>query len=167
MWLLNVDTRKLESFVDEVQVSYAIASHTWDEVELSFQDIQAPNPSERKGYAKVNAFCNRAQEDGIAYVWIDTCCINKESSAELSEAINCMYRWYYQAVLCYVHLAGTSAFGIWNDFRSSGGCNECLSLHLEEGDGTHRWHMEARHDELQDCIRTGIERSRWFTRGCK
>ncbi|KIK22946.1 hypothetical protein PISMIDRAFT_101515, partial [Pisolithus microcarpus 441] len=35
---------------------------------------------------------------------IDTCCIDKQSSAELSEAINLMYWWYQNAQICYVYL---------------------------------------------------------------
>ena len=41
----------------------------------------------------------------IQYGWVDTCCIDKKSSAELSEAINSMYRWYSQAHVCLVYLA--------------------------------------------------------------
>jgi hypothetical protein len=33
------------------------------------------------------------------------CCIDKGSSAELSEAINSMFRWYERAVVCYVYLS--------------------------------------------------------------
>ena len=35
---------------------------------------------------------------------MDTCCIDKKSSAELSEAINSMYRIYETASICIVHL---------------------------------------------------------------
>ena len=41
----------------------------------------------------------------VQYVWIDTCCINKESSAELSEAINSMYLWYENAEICVTFLS--------------------------------------------------------------
>lgn len=40
----------------------------------------------------------------ICLQWIDTCCIDKSSSAELSEAINSMFRWYQDARICYVYL---------------------------------------------------------------
>jgi len=46
-----------------------------------------------------------ASENGYKYVWIDTCYINKTSSAELSEAINFIYRWYQDADVCYAYLA--------------------------------------------------------------
>jgi hypothetical protein len=48
--------------------------------------------------------CWRDLEDFNNYVWIDTCCIDKTSSAEFTEAINSMYRWYQKADICYAHL---------------------------------------------------------------
>jgi hypothetical protein len=44
----------------------------------------------------------------VQYVWVDTCCIDKRSSAELSEAINSMYTWYRNAITCYVYLNDVS-----------------------------------------------------------
>ncbi|KAJ1322991.1 HET domain-containing protein [Microdochium nivale] len=57
------------------------------------------------GHAKIAACCRQAKAEGFDYVWIDTCCIDKRSSAELSEAINTMFRWYKEASCCYVFLA--------------------------------------------------------------
>ena len=88
MWLLKTDTRQLEYFVDERSTNYAILSHTWDEEEVTYQDLQSRIAEHRKGYQKIVFTCQQALEDGIPYAWIDTCCINKSSSAELSEAIN-------------------------------------------------------------------------------
>ena len=39
---------------------------------------------------------------------IDTYCIDKRSSAELSQAINSMYRWYENAKVCYAYLHDVS-----------------------------------------------------------
>ncbi|OQV09282.1 hypothetical protein CLAIMM_13417 [Cladophialophora immunda] len=69
-----------------------------------FQDIGVSGVEKRAGYEKVRKTCEIAAADGFDYVWIDTCCIDKKSSAELSEAINSMYRWYQEAALCYVYL---------------------------------------------------------------
>lgn len=48
-------------------------------------------------------------EDGgmlmILLVGIDSCCIDKSSSAELTEAINSMFKWYREAGLCIVYLS--------------------------------------------------------------
>ncbi|KAL1600119.1 hypothetical protein SLS59_006193 [Nothophoma quercina] len=56
------------------------------------------------GYDKIRHCCGQAKDDGYEWVWIDTCCIDKRSSAELSEAINSMYQWYWNAEICYAHL---------------------------------------------------------------
>jgi len=107
MRLLNVKTLRLESFVGDETPPYAILSHTWGIDEVGFTDIQWPDgpPSTGAGITKVKGCCKRALDDGFSYVWIDTCCIDKSSSTELSEAINSMYRWYAQAQVCYAHLA--------------------------------------------------------------
>lgn len=59
----------------------------------------------KTGYKKITNTCELALSDGLEYVWVDTCCIDKSSSAELTEAINSMYRWYQEAKICYVYLA--------------------------------------------------------------
>ncbi|KAI1203314.1 heterokaryon incompatibility protein-domain-containing protein [Nemania serpens] len=84
---------------------YAILSHTWGEDEVSFQDMKSADAAEKKGYQKVKNCCALAKANGYGYVWVDTCCIDKTSSAELSEAINSMYRWYQEADVCYAYLA--------------------------------------------------------------
>jgi hypothetical protein len=104
MRLINSATHKLVEFSGVIP-EYAILSHTWEKEELSFHDIQGGNAKNMAGYAKVEGCCLKAQLDCIDYVWIDTCCIDKTSSAELSEAINSMYRWYKEAQVCYAYLA--------------------------------------------------------------
>lgn len=59
---------------------------------------------DKTGYLKITASCKQAERDGWEYVWIDTCCIDKTSSAELSEAINSMFRWYQRAQICYAYM---------------------------------------------------------------
>ncbi|ETS84947.1 hypothetical protein PFICI_02972 [Pestalotiopsis fici W106-1] len=87
---------------------YAILSHTWgqgDDDEVLFHDIINKTGKHKPGYQKI-LFCGRqARRDGLDYFWVDTCCIDKTSSAELSEAINSMYRWYQNAQRCYVYLS--------------------------------------------------------------
>ena len=75
---------------------YAILSHTWGKSheEITYQDLYSGKYKEKKGYCKL-AFCGeQAAKDGLQYFWIDTCAIDKSSSAELSEAITSMFRWY-------------------------------------------------------------------------
>jgi len=106
MRLLNSKTLQLKEFKESFQLKYAILSHRWGDEEISLQDITSADPSiqKKKGYDKVKGCCEQAYRNGLDWVWIDTCCIDKSSSAELSEAINSMYRWYQRAALCYVYL---------------------------------------------------------------
>lgn len=68
------------------------------------------------GYKKLLKFCQTASSDhDCRYVWSDTCCIDKESSVELDEAIRSMYRWYSIATVCVVHLAQSLTV---DDFKS-------------------------------------------------
>ena len=108
MRLLHAKERVLREFPSDSIPRYAILSHTWGEQEISLQDIKAGNAEELRGYEKVKMTCFFALERGFEYVWIDTCCIDKTSSAELSEALNSMYRWYQEAEVCYAYLADVS-----------------------------------------------------------
>ncbi|PMD30328.1 hypothetical protein L207DRAFT_396175, partial [Hyaloscypha variabilis F] len=55
-------------------------------------------------YRKIEYCCKQACQDDLQWVWVDTCCVDKTSTAELSEAINSMFRWYQHAKICYVYL---------------------------------------------------------------
>lgn len=109
MRLINVETLKLETFNDGNVPPYAILSHTWgpDEEEVSFEDIQNGNlPDSSSGVRKLNGCRSQALiRDRLKYAWIDTCCINKQSSRELEEAINSMFQWYKRAAVCYTYLS--------------------------------------------------------------
>ncbi|KAH6652182.1 HET-R [Truncatella angustata] len=86
---------------------YAILSHTWggNEEEVVYQDIKDDCFQRKPGYQKI-LFCgDQARRDGLEYFWVDTCCIDKSSSAELTEAINSMFRWYQNAQKCYAYLS--------------------------------------------------------------
>ncbi|KAI0487382.1 heterokaryon incompatibility protein-domain-containing protein [Xylaria cf. heliscus] len=103
MHLLNVHTRQLQEFFERIP-PYAILSHTWGEDEVLFQDLSTPGHERKLGYRKIEGCCQQAIRDGFNFVWVDTCCIDKRSSAELSEAINSMFKWYGNAQVCYVYL---------------------------------------------------------------
>ncbi|KAI1775746.1 HET-domain-containing protein [Hypoxylon cercidicola] len=107
MRLLNSNSLRLESFEGEVKPQYAILSHTWGKEEVLFEDVENRenlNWQCKSGFTKVQGSCRQASLDGYDYIWIDTCCINKSSSAELSEAINSMYKWYESSSICYAFL---------------------------------------------------------------
>jgi hypothetical protein len=107
MRLLNVETGKLKEFFDTNIPSYAILSHTWNDGEVTFEDIENADlavATSKPGYCKIRYACKQAATDNLGHVWVDTCCIDKRSSAELSEAINSMFRWYSESALCYAYL---------------------------------------------------------------
>ncbi|TLS27234.1 hypothetical protein PpBr36_05504 [Pyricularia pennisetigena] len=111
MWLINTKTLQLEQFDDPNTVPrYAILSHTWENDEVSFQDIQnIHRAKQKKGFSKIRGICALAKEAHIDFAWVDTCCIDKTDSVELGEAINSMYRWYAQAAACLVYLSDLPA----------------------------------------------------------
>jgi hypothetical protein len=116
MRLVNNETMMLEEFMGSGRQSpkYAILSHTWGEEEVTFQDFTLPDKGmkfRKIGYRKIERTCQLAREAGLKYVWVDTCCIDKTSSAELTEAINSMFQWYMDAVVCYACLADLPAGG--------------------------------------------------------
>jgi hypothetical protein len=86
---------------------YAILSHTWgkDDEEVTFKDLSEDIGSTKAGYKKLTFCGKQAVKDELQYFWVDTCCIDKSSSAELAEAINSMFQWYYKAEKCYVYLS--------------------------------------------------------------
>ncbi|KAF3762475.1 HET-domain-containing protein, partial [Cryphonectria parasitica EP155] len=127
MWLLNATTKHLKPFLPDQVPPYAILSHTWDPTpdnEVLFSDFsssaeascgervpleQQPSARLKRSWRKVELTCAQALCDGYAWVWIDTCCIDKSSSSELSEAINSMYAWYRDSGVCYAYLSDVPA----------------------------------------------------------
>ncbi|OJT08095.1 Vegetative incompatibility protein HET-E-1 [Trametes pubescens] len=129
MWLLDTYTGQFEHVANPQDVpnpGYAILSHVWVKVgpsEQTFQDVQRLTAAALHAHIasssthsspdvlaipelcpKIRGFCALARKTGFRKVWIDTCCIDKTSSAELSEAINSMYQWYARAAICYAFL---------------------------------------------------------------
>ncbi|KAJ5046940.1 heterokaryon incompatibility protein-domain-containing protein [Bipolaris maydis] len=97
----------LTQFSDKDIPHYAILSHTWgpDADEVTFGDLVNGTGRDKPGYKKI-LFCGeQAAQDGLEYFWIDTCCIDKSSSAELTEAINSMFKWYRASDVCYAFLS--------------------------------------------------------------
>ncbi|MCJ1400518.1 hypothetical protein MMC11_003724 [Xylographa trunciseda] len=95
-----VDTETMETIPP-----YGILSHRWEEEEVTFQEMQSyKTRQDKKGFRKIRRCCQNAQGDGLDYVWVDTCCIDKRSSSELQEAINSMFGWYQKAEKCYAYL---------------------------------------------------------------
>ncbi|PPQ96429.1 hypothetical protein CVT26_005061 [Gymnopilus dilepis] len=115
MYLINVNTLQLCKIQRlDNNYSYAILSHTWADDEVTFQEFtketgkksfSKESLNENPRYSKIVRCCAEAELRGFKYAWIDTCCIDKTSSSELSEAINSMYQWYKGASVCYAYLS--------------------------------------------------------------
>ncbi|KAH8885371.1 hypothetical protein GQ53DRAFT_829087 [Thozetella sp. PMI_491] len=117
MRLLDTSRLELIEVADGKVPEYAALSHTWGKEEVSLQEMQyvsrrwssavsqtASAIKAKAGYAKIKGSAALAAGHGYNYIWIDTCCIDKTSSAELSEAINSMFQWYKKAAICYAYL---------------------------------------------------------------
>jgi len=110
MRLLNThNVPELKEFIcdDDDIPPYAILSHTWEyDEEITLQGLSGPLAvAQRRGFLKIQQTCALAAQNSLEWAWVDTCCINKQASAELFEAINSMFRWYQNAAVCYVFLA--------------------------------------------------------------
>jgi hypothetical protein len=135
MWLLNTASAKLQWYQFDLsrdygqsyilslrRKEYAILSHVWGENEDTFEQVRnlVDLPIDNRWQcvsAKVRNCCRYAAGLGFEWVWIDTCCIDKSSSAELSEAINSMYQWYEEAALCIAFLADLEDVDISRQFQ--------------------------------------------------
>ncbi|KAI5999472.1 hypothetical protein EDD15DRAFT_2123161, partial [Pisolithus albus] len=94
-------------------------SHRWGVKEPLLRDVEGHSiygMSSEGGFGKLQAFCLRACEQGYLWAWSDTCCIDKDSSADLQEAIGSMFAWYRRSALTIVHLSDVSNA---NSFGSS------------------------------------------------
>jgi len=107
MRLLNASTKTLEVFLGSDVPPYAILSHTWEQEEVVHDDLNDENVEHtaKRGWRKIRQACDQALDDGYAYLWADTLCIDKASSSELSEAINSMFNWYRDSAVCYAYLS--------------------------------------------------------------
>ncbi|CAH0024498.1 unnamed protein product [Clonostachys rhizophaga] len=108
MRLINCKTLKLEFKELQDAPPYAILSHTWGDGEVTFADFHQTGREKLDGWEKIALTCQQALQDGLEYVWVDTCCIDKSSSAELSESINSMFKWYAHSHKCYAFLTDYS-----------------------------------------------------------
>jgi hypothetical protein len=118
--------------------AYAILSHTWgtEEQEVTLRDFQQGKWQQKPGSQKIEFCRKQAAADKLDYFWVDTCCIDKSSSAEVQEAITSMFLWYRKAMKCYVYLS------------------DVVAGHDEQGEAPQpaTW-------------KPSFRKSRWFTRG--
>ena len=110
MRLLNAEDLTFREFLGSNIPPYAIVSHRWGDEELSYGSFLKDKEQYQRallqscGWTKIIEAARLALESGLDWIWLDTICINKDSSAELSEAINSMYLWYSRSRICFVFL---------------------------------------------------------------
>ncbi|KAJ8106240.1 hypothetical protein OPT61_g9667 [Boeremia exigua] len=151
MYLINATTFALERFDDESSIPpYAILSHTWGNAEVTFEEVHHLRSLAGVGAWKIRQTCIQALQDGLQYAWVDTCCIDKKSSAELSEAINSMFRWYKEAAVCYACLEDA-------DLQAAN-IKDLEGAYIKEPNGR----LRSPHNVIDYLQRADI---RWFTRG--
>ena len=135
---------------------YAILSHRWMQGEISYQDVQLRQNLQAPGWQKIERFCAYVRELGFRWAWVDTCCIDKTRSAELSEAVNSMYRWYRKAEACFVYLDNVRCHSnevttYKKSYRSSGrDNNSTVSTRTVEALSRSKWCTRCWH--LQELI---------------
>lgn len=114
MWLISTNSYQLEEFLDSsVAPPYAILSHTWGNNEPTFKSVcEAGGDQQARQNTKIRYTCEQAKNHGLSHAWIDTICIDKDSSAGLTEAINSMYRYYEEAQYCYAFLTDVDGGGL-------------------------------------------------------
>ncbi|KAL2061797.1 hypothetical protein VTL71DRAFT_7175 [Oculimacula yallundae] len=109
MRLLNTTSIEVENFPMGTPPEYAILSHRWDAKEVTFEDMKPGGVRDPRAMLKLHNSCALAKRHGFQYIWIDTCCVDKSSSAELSEVINSMFRYYKEAKTCYAYLSDVAS----------------------------------------------------------
>jgi hypothetical protein len=95
----------LSEFFEGDIPKYSMLSHRWEAEEATFEDLQNGTGTKKAGYEKIRFCGEQAKRDGLKYFWVDPCCIDKSSSAELSKTINSMFRWYHKSTKCYAYLS--------------------------------------------------------------
>jgi hypothetical protein len=121
MWLINTTSLELNEFIGSSIPRYTILSHTWGDDEVFFKEMRKDRQQAqtKRGFSKIQNCCLQAKKDGLEWAWIDSCCIDKRSSAELSEAINSMFKWYEGADVCYAYLEDVPANGGFDEVSMS------------------------------------------------
>ncbi|KAF7185690.1 Vegetative incompatibility protein HET-E-1 [Pseudocercospora fuligena] len=119
MRLINATTFTFADYDAIKSCRYAIVSHCWGEQEVTLQEFNTIAGRDRSGWSKIEQACRLAKAQGYDWVWIDACCIDRTSSAELSQAINSLFEWYRRAQECFVFLPDVSSTEADESFKRS------------------------------------------------
>jgi hypothetical protein len=153
MRLINAKTFEMKEFFGSAIPKYAILSHRWAEDEVSLYEMTrlTPEVKGKKGFGKIALTCEQAIKDDLEWAWVDTCCIDKTSSSELSEAINSMFQWYEESSICYAYLIDVPA----------------VTVFVQEPENATHWWSNVT-DGWLTATRPNFEafsKSSWLTRG--
>ncbi|KAI3331609.1 HET-domain-containing protein [Xylariaceae sp. AK1471] len=175
MRLLNTESLRLQFFMPGQTPDYVILSHLWADEEILFEDftkhgtIDPDIPvTRKKGFSKVEEARKLAARDGYEWIWIDTCCIDKSSSAELQEAINSMWQYYARSNICYAFMADipnaqtgrTKAFGESKWFTRGWTLQELIaptSVEFYAGDWAPIGTKSERYDEISEITKINLD----------
>ncbi|KAF8552779.1 hypothetical protein OG21DRAFT_1511030 [Imleria badia] len=106
--ITNIDRAHIRQSVAKY-FKWIMFSHTWEGREPTFKDVNLVDSvwelDESPLNKKLRQFCGTAREDGHRWAWSDTCCIDKDTSAILSQSLISMYTWYEKAAETLVYLA--------------------------------------------------------------
>ena len=155
MRLLNTTSLELREFFESNIPKYAILSHRWEPGEVTFQDVIKRRNLDAAGWHKITSFCGLVREYGYEWAWLDTCCIDKRSSAELSEAINAMFSWYKNGE-CFAYLSDVQCQR--DDVQAFSALQENQALVVDRESWRDQQYCAA---DTTAALRT----SKWFTRG--
>jgi len=94
--------------------AYVMLSHRWEDDELAFDRIKGQSvydlPASR--FQNVRGFCRHAATQGFDWAWVDTCCIDQTSSADVSESISSMFSWYRGSALIIIYLSDVATSNV-------------------------------------------------------
>ncbi|KAI5998595.1 hypothetical protein EDD15DRAFT_2571907, partial [Pisolithus albus] len=113
----SLDNHQLETEINNViseYFEYATLSHRWGNGEPLLRDLEGKSIYDLRstdGQVKLKMFCIIALRHHFQWAWSDTCCIDKDSSAELHESIGSMFSWYRWSSLTVVYFSDVSDVG--------------------------------------------------------
>ena len=165
MRLINTTTLEVKSFeVDNEIPPYAILSHTWGDEEASFSDTAKSGkaPATTLGFRKIKECADQARQQNIDWCWVDTLCIDRTSTEELSDAINSMFKWYRQASVCYAYISDVPPLPA-HDARIA--ALPQVEKPSQSVGGMFSEHLGSFDDDETSQWEQNFSQSRWFTRG--
>lgn len=149
----GIQTHRVQKRPSRTTRSFSFSLKTRHRARVRLRTQHAKRRLKGAGHDKIAACCRQAKAEGYDYVWVDTCCIDKRSSAELSEAINSMFDYYKNADICYVLLADVRPLAV--SETGSSGRPEIF------GSGM----LSKTNKVLSPTQLADLQQSRWFRRG--